>query len=85
MKEVKTPDDDYEYAARSSSRTGRLLESQADSCFLSASCSSCRLAAAQTELDAVMATLREKQDSLAAVEGKVRKFTPPLTKLLRAH
>lgn len=30
-----------------------------------------RLAAAQVELDAVMATLKEKQDSLAAVEEKV--------------
>lgn len=30
-----------------------------------------RLAAAQIELDAVMATLKEKQDSLAAVEEKV--------------
>lgn len=33
--------------------------------------SSHRLAAAQVELDAVMATLKEKQDSLAAVEEKV--------------
>ncbi|XP_015770017.1 PREDICTED: dynein heavy chain 6, axonemal-like [Acropora digitifera] len=30
-----------------------------------------RLAAAQVELDAVMATLKEKQDSLAAVEAKI--------------
>lgn len=30
-----------------------------------------RLAAAQVELDAVMATLKEKQDSLGAVEAKV--------------
>lgn len=30
-----------------------------------------RLAAAQVELDAVMATLKEKQDSLASVEEKV--------------
>ncbi len=30
-----------------------------------------RLAAAQSELDAVMATLKEKQDKLAAVEAKI--------------
>ena len=39
-------------------------------CFLSAR----RLAAAQVELDAVMATLKEKQDSLAAVEEKVKLY-----------